>query len=61
MVVFDDLSCDVRSKRSLQVDETIDISTKEQVSAIIRLDKKGDIVERFLKFIMSVLTELHLL
>eukprot|EP00795_Rhopilema_esculentum_P003953 gene3953-15285_t len=31
----------------IQVDKTTDISTKEQVSAIIGLDKKGDIVEGF--------------
>ena len=35
---------------SIQLDETTDVSTKEQLSAIIRLDKKGEIVERFLKF-----------
>ena len=35
---------------SIQIDETTDVSTKEQLSAIIRLDKKGEIVERFLKF-----------
>ena len=34
----------------MQVDETTDVSTKEQLSVIIRLDKKDDIVERFLKF-----------
>ena len=36
---------------SIQIDETTDISTKEQLSAIIRLDKGGEIVERFLKFV----------
>ena len=35
---------------SIQIDETTDVSTKEQLSAIIHLDKKGEIVERFLKF-----------
>ena len=35
---------------SAQVDETTDVSTKEQLSVIIRLDKKDDVVERFLKF-----------
>ncbi len=32
---------------SIQIDETTDVSTKEQLSAIICLDKKGEIVERF--------------
>ena len=35
---------------SIQVDETTDVSTKEQFSVIIRYDRKGEIVERFLKF-----------
>ena len=35
---------------SVQVDETTDVSTKGQLSAIIRLDKRDDVVERFLKF-----------
>ena len=35
---------------SIQIDETTDVSTKEQLSAIIRSDKKGEMVERFLKF-----------
>ena len=35
---------------SVQVDETTDVSTKEQLSVIIRLDKKDEVVERFLKF-----------
>ena len=34
---------------SIQVDETTDASTKEQLSAIIRLDREGEIVKRFLK------------
>ena len=34
----------------MQVDEITDVSTKEQLSVIIRLDKKDDIVERSLKF-----------
>ena len=34
---------------SVQVDETTDVSAKEQLSVIIRLDKKDDVVERFLK------------
>ena len=36
---------------SIQVDETTDVSTKEQLSVIIRLDRKGEIVERFLRFV----------
>ena len=32
---------------SVQVDETKDVSTKEQLSVIIRCDKKDDVVERF--------------
>ena len=35
---------------SIQVDETTHVSTKEQLSVIIRLDRGGEIVERFLKF-----------
>ena len=34
---------------SVQVDETTDVSTNEQLSLIIRLDKKDEVVERFLK------------
>ena len=40
---------------SIQVDETTEISTKEQVNANIRLDKKEDIVERFLKFYITAI------
>ena len=36
---------------STQVDETTDVSAKEQLSVIIRLDRKGEIVERFLRFV----------
>ena len=37
---------------SVQVDETTDVSTKEQLSIIIvRLDSGSNIVERFLKFV----------
>ena len=35
---------------SVQVDQTTDMSTKRQLSVIIRLEKKDDAVERFLKF-----------
>ncbi|XP_046858656.1 uncharacterized protein LOC124452108 [Xenia sp. Carnegie-2017] len=34
----------------IQVDETTDVTAKAQLSAIIRLDKGSEIVERFLKF-----------
>ena len=34
---------------SIQVDKTTDVSIKEQLSVIIRLDREGKIVERFLK------------
>jgi len=34
----------------VQVEETTDVSTKEQLSVIIWLDKNDDVVERFLKF-----------
>ena len=34
----------------MQVDETADVSTKEQMSVIIRLDKNDNVVVRFLKF-----------
>ena len=34
----------------MQVDETADVSTKEQMSVMIRLDKNDNVVERFLKF-----------
>ena len=34
---------------SIQVDETTDVSNKEQLNVIIRLDREDEIVERFLK------------
>jgi len=36
---------------SVQVDETTDVSTKEQLSMIVRLDKGCDIIERQLGFV----------
>ena len=36
---------------SVQVDETTDVSTKEQLSIIVRLDSGSNIVERFFKFV----------
>ena len=35
---------------SIQVDETTDNATKEQLSVILRFDRKGEVVGRFLKF-----------
>ena len=35
---------------SIQVDKTADISGKEQLSLILRFDRKGEVVERFLTF-----------
>ena len=32
---------------SVQVDETTDVSTKEQLSVTIRLDKNDDVVDKF--------------
>eukprot|EP00795_Rhopilema_esculentum_P004178 gene4178-20364_t len=37
-------------RHNKEVDETTDISTKEQLSAIVRLDRNGEVVERFFKF-----------
>ncbi|XP_065060454.1 zinc finger MYM-type protein 1-like [Rhopilema esculentum] len=36
---------------SMQVDETTDVSTKEQLNIIVCLDRKGEIVEKLLKFV----------
>ena len=38
---------------SVQVDETTDVSSNEQLTVIIRLDKKDDVVERFFNFVGS--------
>ena len=50
-VIQDQIDKEIENCRflSIQVDETSDVSTKEQLSVIIRLDRKGEIVERFLK------------
>ena len=50
-VIQDQIEDEVKqcSFMSVQVDETTDVSTKEQLSVIIRFDKKDDVVERFLK------------
>ena len=42
---------------SIQVDETTDVSTKEQLSAIIRLDSEGETVERIMKLFILVLID----
>ena len=49
-VIQDQIDKELESCRflSIQVDETTDVSTKEQLS-VIRLDREGEIVERFLK------------
>ena len=47
---------------TIQVDETTDV-TKEQLSAIIRLDRNGEIVEGFLKFVnvsQDAICKMHL-
>ena len=51
-VIQDQIDKEIENCRflSIQVDETTDVSTKEQLSVIIRLDREGEIVERFLKF-----------
>ena len=35
---------------SIQIDETADVSTREQLCVIVRFERKGEVVERFLKF-----------
>ena len=50
-VIQDQIDKEIENCRflNIQVDETTDVSTKEQLSVIIRLDKEDEIVERFLK------------
>ena len=50
-VIQDQIDKEIENCRflSIQVDEKTDVSTKEQLSVIIRLDRGGEIVERFLK------------
>ena len=43
---------------SVKVDETTDMSAKEQLSVIIRLDKKDEVVERFLTEMLLLLVQL---
>ena len=50
-VIQDQIDKEIENCRflSIQVDETTYVSTKEQLSIIIRWDREGEIVERFLK------------
>ena len=50
-VIQDQVDKEIENCRflSIQVDETADVSTKEQLSVIIRLDGEGEIVEMPLK------------
>ena len=50
-VIQDQVDKEIENCRflSIQVDKTTDVSTKEQLSIIIRWDREGEIVERFLK------------
>ena len=50
-IIQDQIDKEIENCRflSIPVDETTDVSTKEQLSVIIRLDREGEIVERFLK------------
>jgi hypothetical protein len=51
-VIEDQIDKEIRDCQffSIQCDETLDVSTKEQLSVIVRLDRGGEVVERFLKF-----------
>ena len=51
-VIQDQIDTEVRQCQffSIQIDETTDISAKAQLTAIIRLDRGSEVVERFLKF-----------
>ena len=50
LVIQDEINKDIAERNfvSIQVDETADISGKEQLSLILRFDRKGEVVERFL-------------
>ena len=43
-------SCTLFRAVKCPLDEITDVSTKEQLSIILIFDKKGEIVERFIKF-----------
>ena len=53
MVIQDQIEKEIQECTflSIQVDETPDVLTKEQLSAIIGLDRDVDKVERFLEFV----------
>ena len=53
MIIEDDIlkEMDNCTFLSIQVDEATDVSTKEQLSMIVRLDKGSDIIERQLGFV----------
>ena len=53
LVVQDEIDKEIAGSSflSIQVDETADISGKEQLSLILRFDRKGEVVERFLTFL----------
>ena len=50
-VIQDQVDKEIENCRflSIQVDETTDVFSKEQLSIIIHLDREGELVERFLK------------
>ena len=52
-VIQDQIDKEIENCRFLsnQVDETADVSTKEQLIVIIHLDREGETVERFLKLL----------
>ena len=52
-VIQDQIDKEIENCRFLsnQVDETADVSTNEQLSVIIRLDREGETVERFLNLL----------
>ena len=53
MIIEDEILKEIDNSTflSVQVDETTDVSTKEQLSMIVRLDKGCDIIERQLGFV----------
>ena len=52
-VIQDEIDREITQRNflSIQVYEITDIATKEQQSDILRFDRKGEVVERFLKFV----------
>ncbi|CAB4037800.1 Hypothetical predicted protein, partial [Paramuricea clavata] len=51
-VIEDQIDKEIRDCQffSIQCNEKLDVSTKEQLSVIVRLDRGAEVVERFLKF-----------